>query len=297
MTFTQDPPAIGDISLIPNADEKADLNAPASQSGKVVVSQIPNISISSTTVVADAAERLALDVQEGDVAIQTNTSESFIFTGGDNLAPNWKVLQFDAVGGIDGEDITPGSINGANIDTASNGQLLESDGSGNLQFSAPAGGVPTGGIIMWSGSIANIPSGFALCDGNNGTPDLTDRFIVGAGGSESVGDTGGTDTQSVNVSVSGTTDDAAFQGPTENGSNIAGDNSFPSKLYQGASNQTPGNSLVANFGFSNDYSQFNGSTNDGANDIKPLRADFSASGSDSFDNRPSYYALAYIMKT
>ena len=41
-------------------------------------------------------------------------------------------------------------------------------------------GVPRGTIVMWSGSIANIPKGWALCDGTNGTPDLRDKFIVGA---------------------------------------------------------------------------------------------------------------------
>ena len=41
--------------------------------------------------------------------------------------------------------------------------------------------VPTGAIIMWSGAIANIPVGWALCNGQNGTPDLRARFIVGAG--------------------------------------------------------------------------------------------------------------------
>src|SRR5690606_19832012 len=51
--------------------------------------------------------------------------------------------------------------------------------------------IPVGGIIMWSGSIASIPAGWALCDGTNGTPDLRDRFIVGAGGSYAVGETGG----------------------------------------------------------------------------------------------------------
>lgn len=38
--------------------------------------------------------------------------------------------------------------------------------------------VPSGGIIMWSGTIANIPTGWFLCDGNNSTPNLTNRFIV-----------------------------------------------------------------------------------------------------------------------
>lgn len=41
--------------------------------------------------------------------------------------------------------------------------------------------VPKGIIVIWSGSISDIPKGWALCDGNNGTPDLTRRFIVGAG--------------------------------------------------------------------------------------------------------------------
>ena len=39
---------------------------------------------------------------------------------------------------------------------------------------------PIGGIIMWSGTIANIPSGWAFCNGSNGTPDLRDRFIISA---------------------------------------------------------------------------------------------------------------------
>ncbi|MBI5409164.1 MAG: hypothetical protein HZA14_07350 [Nitrospirae bacterium] len=51
--------------------------------------------------------------------------------------------------------------------------------------------IPRGVIVMWSGSIASIPSGWALCDGANGTPDLRDRFIVGAGNSYSVSATGG----------------------------------------------------------------------------------------------------------
>jgi hypothetical protein len=295
MTFTSDPPAVGDISLIPNADEKADLNAPSGSGGKLVVGQAPNITITETSVVADAAERLALDVQEGDVAIQTNVSSSFIFTGGDNVAPNWQIIDFDAVGAIDGEDIDPSGISGANINSASAGQLIESDGSGGLQFASPAGGVPTGGIIMWSGSIANIPSGFSLCDGTNGTPDLTDRFVVGAGGSEAVGDTGGTDTQSVNVSVSGTTDDAAFQGQDVSLITISNNNTFPSKIYQQNSNG-PGYSVFLNNADSGQQTNLVDQGR-GFGPGKPLRADFSGSGSDSFDNRPAYYALAYIMKT
>ena len=57
--------------------------------------------------------------------------------------------------------------------------------------SALSGGFPSGGIVMWSGSIATIPSGWFLCNGANGTPDLRNRFIVGAGSTYAVAATGG----------------------------------------------------------------------------------------------------------
>lgn len=46
-------------------------------------------------------------------------------------------------------------------------------------------------VVMWSGSIGSIPAGWALCDGNDGTPDLRDKFIIGAGSTLNPGDTGG----------------------------------------------------------------------------------------------------------
>ena len=52
-------------------------------------------------------------------------------------------------------------------------------------------GVPSGAIILWSGASNAIPSGYALCDGNNNTPDLRNRFIVGAGSGYTVDQTGG----------------------------------------------------------------------------------------------------------
>jgi len=56
----------------------------------------------------------------------------------------------------------------------------------------------TGMILLWSGASNAIPSGFVLCNGSNSTPDLRDRFVVGAGNSYSVGATGG----SANVTLS-----------------------------------------------------------------------------------------------
>lgn len=44
-------------------------------------------------------------------------------------------------------------------------------------------------IVLWSGAIVDIPAGWALCDGNNGTPNLQDKFVIGAGDTFAVGGT------------------------------------------------------------------------------------------------------------
>jgi len=62
---------------------------------------------------------------------------------------------------------------------------------GILGTSASTNPIPAGGIIMWSGSIGAIPTGYYLCNGSNGTPDLRDRFVVGSGSTYAVGNTGG----------------------------------------------------------------------------------------------------------
>jgi len=59
--------------------------------------------------------------------------------------------------------------------------------------------VPSGAIIMWSGSVASVPPGYLLCNGSNGTPDLRGQFIVGAGGTLNPGATGGTNSNTLNV--------------------------------------------------------------------------------------------------
>lgn len=58
--------------------------------------------------------------------------------------------------------------------------------------------VPSGSIIPWYGNLADIPDGYAVCDGANGTPDLRNRFIVGAGSYYGLNDIGGANT--VNIS-------------------------------------------------------------------------------------------------
>ena len=62
------------------------------------------------------------------------------------------------------------------------------------------GDIPSGVIVMWSGAANAIPNGWALCNGSNGTPDLRGRFVVGAGDTYSVGDTGGAASVTLTVS-------------------------------------------------------------------------------------------------
>lgn len=71
----------------------AELTAPG---GVLQSAQVPNLAITKTYTVADQTERLALDVQEGDVAIQNDNDTTYMFTGGDpSLNTNWSVFVFD----------------------------------------------------------------------------------------------------------------------------------------------------------------------------------------------------------
>lgn len=111
---------------------------------------------------------------------------------------------------VEGGQLVGTSIRGTE-DDSSNEIVVPSDGS-----RATAGGsaivtedddfaslLPVGSIIMWYGSLLSLPEGWALCDGTGGTPDLRGKFIVGAGGSYNLGDTGGSATASGNTSSDG----------------------------------------------------------------------------------------------
>lgn len=86
--------------------------------------------------------------------------------------------------GASGDDFTCagtlGVTGGFTLDGAAGtaGQVLVSAGSGNTPTWGT--GIPSGVIVMWSGSIATIPSGWLLCNGTSGTPDLRNRFVIGA---------------------------------------------------------------------------------------------------------------------
>ena len=145
--------------------------------------------------------------------------------------------------------------------------------------SATASPIPAGLITMWSGSIGSIPSGWALCNGSNGTPDLRDRFVIAAGSTYSVGQTGG----SANAIVVSHTHTATVTDP----GHVHGPLSpldFCS-FNGGGSAPGGGGSLLTTMA----------TTGSAVTGISVTNASTGSSGTNA--NLPPYYALAYIMKT
>jgi len=142
-----------------------------------------------------------------------------------------------------------------------------------------AAAFPVGGIILWSGSVASIPSGWALCNGSNGTPDLRNRFVVGAGSTYAVNATGG----SADAIVVSHTHTATVTDPghTHNTSLNYGSNN-PSGPFDCNLSGTPTN-------------KFENGVNSNTTGITVTNSSTGTSGTNA--NLPPYYALAYIMKT
>jgi hypothetical protein len=150
----------------------------------------------------------------------------------------------------------------------------------NAPTSAPA--VPTGGIILWSGSTGSIPATWFLCDGTNGTPDLRNSFIVGAGSTYAVNATGGTADAIVVSHTHTATSTSVVTDPGHShnysiGSNAGSGQNIP---VRGTSAAETGTTAT----------QVTGIT------VATTTTNASAGVSGTNANLPPYYALAYIMK-
>lgn len=77
-----------------------------------------------------------------------------------------------------------------------------------------ANGLPDGCIVIWSGIIGDIPGGWAICNGQNGTPDTRERVIRGAGGNMATLSTGGATTRTVNSGLAGAHNHGGVSGAT-----------------------------------------------------------------------------------
>ncbi len=148
-----------------------------------------------------------------------------------------------------------------------------------LDNQLPGHYMPPGGIIMWSGSVASIPDGWGLCNGLNGTPDLRNRFIVGAGSTYAIGAAGGED----GVTLTEAQMPAHTHGP--------GSYTGQYKTKETDDGATDGHGAIT-FWYGETGMQW--STEAYVRIIAGVSG--STGTGSSHENRPPYYALAYIMK-
>jgi len=211
-------------------------------SGDILLNQ-SIVSASSTTVThssSDPEDRIDLITVDSNGIISI-TEGSPASTSGEPVAPD-----------IPTDEILASLI----YVRGGSSEILSGDIFNDYKTKVVNDGVPSGVITMWSGAINDIPDGWALCDGNNGTPNLQDRFIVGAGNSYTVDDTGGEEEHQLTV------------------------DEMPSHTH----------STDANTGSADKDSGVSptGGTSDAT--IDPT------GGDQPHENRPPYYALAYIQK-
>ena len=171
--------------------------------------------------------------------------------------------------------------------------------------------LPVGGIILWSGSVAAIPANWALCDGTSGTPNLMDRFVVGAGSTYAVAATGGAATVTLDTTqipahshtADGDLTAASAGAHTHTFSATTGGAGAWSYSVR---NSTSGNDGVASGNGAQIYTisqpdhthSVSGTTaSNGAHTHDITGSTANTGGGLAHENLPPYYALAYIMRT
>lgn len=198
------------------------------------------------------------------------------------------------------------------LGVGTDGQVLGVSGGAPAWLS---GKVHVGMIIIWSGSVASIPTGWQLCNGTNGTPDLRDRFVIGAGstyavdasggaatidlehahtpaGSAASGSTAHTHTQGStgNESAHTHTDSGTTGGPSSSVSGKAGSYSYPTSTHthswSGSSSAPTGAHSHSNPNTDNDNFTHGHTLTSTANGLSSTQSVL-----------PTYYALAFIQRT
>lgn len=176
-----------------------------------------------------------------------------------------------------------------------------------------SGEVQTGMIILWSGSTGSIPSGWVICDGNNSTPDLRNRFVVGAGSTYAVNDSGGATALDISHTHAraGVVDNGAHShtltfgsenshthtvGPVDSGGPTATETLDSGSVFTNIASNTHVHQFPAESPGPS-ASHTHGKTFPSESDHShTLTGNTGAASDESMPTIPPYYALAFIMK-
>ncbi len=249
----------------PNPDPSSILDLTANDKGLLV----PRMTTVQRQAIGSPAQSL--------LVFDTNLNGFFFYQGGTWYSLNeWVKAAGSSTATLNGNAVVNGSLSVSGFST----NAL----------------VPTGAILMWSGSIASIPTGWALCDGGNGTIDLRDRFIVAAGSAYSPGNVGGVNTVTLTAS----------QIPAHNHSSGTLSTSFTGAHTHtvtgqlGGDNNDHNNTTTVGAGDKGStetgFNFLHTSSSSGAHSHTISGSTGSTGSGGSHENRPPYYALAYIMK-
>ena len=169
-----------------------------------------------------------------------------------------------------------------------NGSNIEYSTDVNDATSGLNGPIPSGGIIMWSGYSGAIPTGWKICDGTNNTPNLTGRFIVGYNGTYGKdGATGGSNTSVHTHSVD----------PPNTSSTTIGNHSHTGTTDSGGGSTSMTRTCCQRHNVAQTNHTHSFTTNGGGSHSHNTNISaFSTGGSTNLENRPPYWALAFIMK-
>ena len=171
--------------------------------------------------------------------------------------------------------------------------LYNTDGT---KWTPPTLNIPSGIIVAWSGSSDNVPEGWHICDGTEGTPDLQGKFILGSSTSHEVGSSGGEETHTL------TTDEMPSHTHSVNTSNLSirSGGAHTHKLYaDSGSPASDRHDIVSGVGNGNAYfglNPFTGTDGTHTHTISGSMSNKNTGGDQAHNNMPPYYTLCYIMK-
>ena len=233
------------------------------------------------------------DLYHGKLWLDTNTSPGILKiynnaawepVGGQNLrttdSPQFESMTI-ATGATQRLNVAENGTIAVSTDKGSSGQLLTSNGPVSpVTWEDPPPTFPIDGIILWAGTTP--PTGWYICDGANGTPNLANRFVVGYGSSYPIGATGGAETVTLSTAqipshrhtFSGTTSTDGEHTHTYTRAYNSGSAFSGSLTRHGLQTATTSAAGNHNHTISGDTG-YQGSSN-------------------SHENRPPYYSLAYI---